>query len=301
MLALGARKRFRGAPCRGGALRAGQLGDRRIGKVRPSEAQAWVTDRAEHLAPRTLRGLVTLVRGAFNAAVLDHLAPANPFARVVLSKVASDRIVPLTVDQVAAVIAVIGPQYKAMVTTQAGLGLRIGELLALRVEDVDWLRRMIRVEHQVDRKTRELVAPKTARSRRSVPLPDVVSVALAEHIRKYPPTPDGLLFHTKTGRPYHHDWINNKTFVLAALKAGLPKGTTSHDLRHHYASVLLAAGESVIAVAERLGHDNANLVLSTYGHLLPNLEDRTRKAVDAAWAAISEGPGEAVTAQERPE
>jgi hypothetical protein len=64
--------------------------------------------------------------------------------------------------------------------------------------------------------------------------------------------------------------------------------------------VLLAAGESVIAVAERLGHDNANLVLSTTG-LLPNLEDRTRKAVDAAWNAVSEGSAKAATAQGRPE
>ena len=43
----------------------------------------------------------------------------------------------------------------------------------------------------------------------------------------------------------------------------MPPGTTSHDLRHHYASVLLAAGESVVAVAERLGRENATLVLST--------------------------------------
>jgi hypothetical protein len=57
----------------------------------------------------------------------------------------------------------------------------------------------------------------------------------------------------------------------------------------------------VIAVAERLGHDNANVVLSTYGHLLPNLEDRTRKAVNAAWNSVSEGSAKAATAQGRPE
>jgi integrase len=68
-------------------------------------------------------------------------------------------------------------------------------------------------------------------------------------------------------------------------KTGLPEGTTSHDLRHHFASLLLAAGESVIAVAERLGHDDAALVLSTYGRRMPDSEDRTRRAVDAAWGA----------------
>lgn len=44
----------------------------------------------------------------------------------------------------------------------------------------------------------------------------------------------------------------------------------------------VAASESVVAIAERLGHDNATLVLSTYGHLLPDMEDRTRRAVDDA-------------------
>jgi integrase len=61
---------------------------------------------------------------------------------------------------------------------------------------------------------------------------------------------------------------------------------TSHDLRHHYASVLLAGGESVVAVAERLGHEDASLVLNTYGHLMPDSDDRTRTAVDAAWNRV---------------
>jgi len=69
----------------------------------------------------------------------------------------------------------------------------------------------------------------------------------------------------------------------AVACAGLPSATTSHDLRHHYASVLLQ-GKSVVAVAERLGQHNASLVLSTYGHLMPDSEDRTRRAVDTAWS-----------------
>jgi integrase len=76
-------------------------------------------------------------------------------------------------------------------------------------------------------------------------------------------------------------------FPAAVKKAKLPAGTTTHDLRHHYASVLLAAGESVVAVAGRRGHENATLVLKTYGHLLPDSEDRTRRAVDEAWCAIT--------------
>jgi len=282
-------------------VEATPLGSRRIAAVRPSEAQAWVTDRAQVMAPRTLRLLVTMMRSAFNAAVLDRLVPANPFARLTLPRVERERVVPLTVAQVAAIVDAVGDLYKAMVITQAGLGLRLGELLALRTCDIDFLRRTVRIEHQIDRISRELAAPKTARSRRTIPLPDVVSMALAQHMEKYPPLESGFVFHTREGRSIQHDWYANRVFVPAAQKVGLPRGTNTHTLRHHFASVLLAAGESVVAVAERLGHDDASLVLSTYGHLLPNLEDRTRKAIDGAWSTVFGGSGEDATAQGRPQ
>lgn len=88
------------------------------------------------------------------------------------------------------------------------------------------------------------------------------------------------------GTIYWQESYAARMFTAAVKRAGLPAGTTTHDLRHHYASVLLAAGESVIAVAERLGHENAAPVLSTYGHLMANSEDRTRRAVDEAWSAM---------------
>ena len=73
-------------------------------------------------------------------------------------------------------------------------------------------------------------------------------------------------------------------FRRAVKAAGLPAGTTSHDLRHHYASLLIAAGCSVKSVQERLGHASAVETLQTYAHLWPDDEDRTRAAVERAWA-----------------
>jgi integrase len=174
-----------------------------------------------------------------------------------------------------------------MVLTQAGLGLRIGELLALRLEDVDFLRRHVRIEWQIAPGSKNRSEPKTPRSRRTLPLPQVVADALAQHISAIPPSADGTLFTTTTGAPYHRDYYGSMIFAAAVKRAKPPAGTTSHDLRHHYASVLLTAGESVVAVAKRLGHENATLVLSTYGHLMPDSEDRTRRAVDEAWSAMT--------------
>lgn len=277
------------------------LGGRRVAAVRPSEAQAWVTDRAKVLAPSTLRLLVGVVRSAFIAAALDHLCAADPFARARLPRADSTRVVPLTVEQVAALAGAVAPRYRAMVVVQASCGLRLGELLALRAHDVDFLRRTLRIEHQVDRRTREMVAPKTPRSRRTVPLPTPAAEALARHLADFPPTASGLIFHTRTGMPLGHAQYADRIFGPAARRVGLPAGTSSHDCRHHYASVLLAAGESPVAVADLLGHENATLVLTTYGHLMPGGEERARRALDTAWAAAESRESEPPAARARPE
>lgn len=264
-----------------------RLGDRRLSAVRPSEVQAWASDRAQVLAPSTLRNLVSLLRSIYSSAVLDRLIASSPVVRVQLPRADRERVVPLTVEQVQALAEAMPPQFRAMVLTQAGLGLRVGELLALRLEDVDFLRRTVRVEWQIAPSTQVRAAPKTPRSRRTLPLPQVVADALARHIAEHSPGEDGSLFTSSAGVVYWQDYYASRVFAPAARRAGLPAGTTTHDLRHHYASVLLAAGESVVAVAERLGHENAALVLTTYGHLMPDSEDRTRRAVDEAWCAIT--------------
>jgi integrase len=70
------------------------------------------------------------------------------------------------------------------VITQAGLGLRVAELLAPRVQDVDFLRRTVRVEFQTTADGKRRVRPKTPRSRRTLPLPDVVGKALVRRARE---------------------------------------------------------------------------------------------------------------------
>ncbi|GAA3172767.1 site-specific integrase [Blastococcus jejuensis] len=272
-----------------------RLGDRRLAAVRPSEVQAWATDRAQVLAPSTLRNLVSLLRSIYSSAVLDRLVAASPVVRVQLPRDERERVVPLSVQQVQALADAMPERNRAMVLAQAGLGLRIGELLALRLEDVDFLRRTVRVEWQIAPGTQARGVPKTPRSRRTVPLPAVVAEALAAHIAAFPPGADGSIFTSSVGAVYWQDFYASRVFTAAAKRAGLPAGTTSHDLRHHYASVLLAAGESVVAVADRLGHENATLVLKTYGHLMPDSEDRTRRAVDEAWCAITAPSEESAT------
>jgi integrase len=72
----------------------------------------------------------------------------------------------------------------------------------------------------------------------------------------------------------------------ATKKAGLPLSVTFHDLRHFYASLLIAEGCSIKTVQGRLGHESAIQTLDIYGHLWPDSEDETRNAVDNVFGGL---------------
>ncbi len=169
-------------------------------------------------------------------------------------------------------------RYRAAVTLLAGSGLRIGEALGLEVRHVDFLRRTVRVEQQ-RLPNGQIGSPKTSSSVRTVPLAGYVTDALAAHLAAFP-TDDGL-FLMPTGRPLvYHAWA--KHWQRAREVAGLPDVVT-HDLRHFFASALIAGGASVKAVQLALGHESAAVTLGIYSHLWPGDDDRTRAIIDATF------------------
>lgn len=268
-----------------------RIGGMRIAAVRPTDVQAWVTDRSTVLAPSTLRVVVDLLRAVMAAAVLDRVIAVSPAVRLALPRREQSKVVPLSVVEVRTVAAAMPPRCRALVLVAAGLGLRLGELLGLRVEDVDFLRRTVHIRVQLLLNTKNRGPLKTPRSERDIPLPTMVAEALAAHMAEYPPGKDGSVFTARHGGPFGHTYVE-KEFKAAVKASKLPVSTTPHDCRHHFASVLLAAGESVVTVAERLG-DTPAMVLEVYGHVMPGSEDRTRKAIDAAWASAPDVPREA--------
>jgi integrase len=271
-----------------------KLGKLQLKTVRPDDVQDWVKGRqsvpstrkpGQTLAPATLHNLVTMLRSIFHAAVLSEKCQINPAVKVKLPSNARARVVPLTQKQVDELVDAMEVRWKAAVITQAGLGLRVGELLALRVSDVNFLRRSVWVaEQRASGAKGERSGPKTGSSgERTLPLPGVVADALAEHLRRWPPAEDGTIFTRRDGRPYQSDYYLSRKFVEVVGQTSLPPDTGTHDLRHHYASVLLAGGETYETVAEKLGHTNAREVFRTYGHPTPGGDDRVRQVIDEAW------------------
>jgi integrase len=191
-------------------------------------------------------------------------------------------VVPLTVDQVRALVEVMPARMQAMVILQVSTGLRIAELLALRLSEIDFLRREVMIIEQLHSRTRERQRLKTPSSRRTVPLPQTAVDALAVHLVQFPANDEGYVFTNELGRSYQAHTYQYRIRTKATM-IGLPS-TTRHDLRHTYASWLLLAGESIATVAARLGHRNVAITLATYAHCVPTTEDRTRRAIDGLWS-----------------
>ncbi len=258
------------------------FGHRPLASIRPSEVQTFVRHLAATLAPATVTVCYRYLAAIFKAAASDQLIVRSPCVGVKLPKIEREKVQPLPVETVHALSDAVPARYRALVILAAGTGLRQGEALGLSVDRVDFLRRQLRVDRQLVlvRGAPEFGPPKTESSRRIVPLPSVVADALAAHLAAFPAGPDGLIFTSASGAPLRRTRFS-EVWRPAVTKANAPAGTGFHALRHFYASALIAQGSSVKVVAEMLGHASAAETLSTYAHLWPDDEDRTRTAIDA--------------------
>jgi integrase len=258
------------------------LGHRPLNAIRRSEIQAWVKGRSLVLSPGSVELVYRWVASIFRVAVSDRVLAVNPCVGIKLPKKNRGQVVPLTPEAVDAMANEVPERFRAIILFAAGTGLRQGECFGLTVDRVDFLRKQVRVDQQLlGVKEGHVVfgPPKTEASFRTVPMPTVVIEALAEHLARFKPGPDNVVFTNSQGRPLRRNTFN-EMWHRAAGPAGLPPGTTFHDLRHFYASLLIAHGCSVKSVQNRLGHQSAVETLDTYSHLWPDSDDQTREAVD---------------------
>ncbi|MBS2939575.1 site-specific integrase [Nocardioides sp. J2M5] len=250
-----------------------------------SHAEAWVKSMADTLAPSTTKMRYNYVHMAFRAAVRDKVIREAPTDGVRLPKAprAEVAMVIPTPQQVAlARESSHDPTFVGFVAVCAYAGLRLGEAAGLQVGDVDYLRREIRVRRQVQGKTRtdtKIVPPK-AGSARTVYITDELVQVLSVQA-SYAWGEECWLFGV--GTLLNRNSAGNLWRGVRS-KVGMDEFTL-HDLRHFYASGLIADGCDVVTVQHALGHSSPTITLNTYSHLWPKAEDRTRAAAASLWVS----------------
>lgn len=268
-----------------------RLGQRRLSSLKPSDIRAFVAALVSQpsaitrkpLSPTTIATVVAVLKMALEAAVTDQLIAANPARRVPLPLVEKRHAHPMSREMVIAIADAITPRFRLTVFQGALAGLREGEALGQRHDDVDFLRRRIRV--LVQAQDGELAPLKTRASTRRLPADDILLQAITEHMRRYPAGPGGVITSNRVGKIPKRSTFGD-AWRKAVAAAGAPKGTRFHDLRHFYASVLIAQNLNPKVIQERMGHSNITETMDTYGHLFPEAQELGRGAFDDLFAGL---------------
>jgi integrase len=277
-----------------------------LAALRRSHVERWVKamqtaprgeGRPPGLAPGTIRTRVNNVRGVLRAAVRDRVIASDPSDGIPLPRVRRPDVAMTlpTTDQVRALLDAAPEKWRAFVALCAFAGLRLGETAALQVGDIDFLRRTLTVTRQVQHTAGGIVEirPPKYGSERTVYLADALVDILALHVAAHCPGSDTAryLFGFGASVPPGQNTVG---FWWRKTRTRAGCGTVRmHDLRHFYASGLIAAGCDVVTVQRALGHASATVTLSTYAHLWPTAEDRTRAAT-AAMLAETLSPADSV-------
>lgn len=270
------------------------FGDTRLDRLRPTDVEALVLVlRSRGLADSTVRTTYTVLRGALDAAVRDGLLARNPAALVRRPGVARVEAKHLPADQVVAVLdAARSSRHHTLLLLIAATGLRRGEALGLRWSAVDLDAGTLAVRATLNRVGGALVLtePKTARSRRTVPLsPGVVALLrshrtgqLSERLRAANVWNEtDYVFTTEAGQPV--DPRNLLRALSVATRSAGVEGVGIHTLRHSAAVAWLEAGVHIKAVSDLLGHSSIAITGDVYGH---TSDDTARSAVAGLSAAL---------------
>jgi len=159
--------------------------------------------------------------------------------------------------EVGKILSAATEPFGTILAVTAVIGLRIGEVLALRVSDVDLTRKIVRVRQSVDAATRTVQAVKSSASSADVPMPSQLEVRLRRHLQ----THDGrseLLFANEHGRPLSANKLREKVLHPLLEKLGIPRGGF-HSMRHGAASALLADGATPAVVQKQLRHSDPRI------------------------------------------
>jgi integrase len=280
------------------------LGARPLAKINRKMVRELIAmKKKEGYDQSTIKNILAPVRGMFNHAIDEGSAYMNPAARIgKQTKVdvgkPKDKIDPLTRDEVATMLrkaAETIPQFYPFFLSAPRTGMRLGELIALKGIDVDFRGRFIQVQRNLSRGS--ITTPKNGKTRKvdmSAKLAETLDTMLskrrADALKKEMEKPAGerrdaaavvnavtedWLFQTPTRTqldPSNVRKVFHKLLIAAKLRR-----VRFHDLRHTFASLLLAQGESLAYVKDQMGHSSINVTVDVYGHLVPG---GNRAAVD---------------------
>lgn len=282
------------------------LGALPLRKLRPLHIQEYYTKALKSgrlngkggLSARSVLHIHRLLHRAFVQAAKWQLLTTNPVDCVEPPKVRRPEMVTVTAEQISQLLqAAQGTVFYAPVALAATTGMRRGEILALRWEDVDFERSAIRISRSLGQTKAGIFfkEPKTPESRRTIAVSRYTLNILEKHKEDQRSEKSamgtayqdqGLVCAMPDGSPISPQYVSDN-FRWVVKRAGLPH-MTFHGLRHSQATILIASGVPVKVVSEMLGHSNTSITQDLYTHVLPTMQRQAADTLDRLLSAANE-------------
>ncbi len=237
--------------------------------------------------------LHAILHRAFDAALRLGLIQRNVFDLVEVPRMRHHEMATLTETQAQTLLATAkGDRLEALYVLALATGMRQGELLALKWQDVDLdgVTLQVRASVHYTKEGYVFAEPKTKYSRRRIALSQIAVEALRAHRTRQVEErllvgaaweKLDLVFPNTLGRPLDGTNLLRYWFYPLLKRAGLPR-IRFHDLRHTAATLLLARGINPKVVSEMLGHSHVSVTLGIYSHVMPHMQQQAADAMDKA-------------------
>ncbi|MEA3498052.1 MAG: tyrosine-type recombinase/integrase [Campylobacterota bacterium] len=243
------------------------FGNRKLDTIKASELAIWQNKLLLKLAPKTVSVLRVIFYTVFDDALRDELINKNPF---IIVKAPSNqpikKINPFTKDEIYKILPKIKLSMRCYFAIGFFTGMRSGEIMALRISDIDMKNKIIKVTKSRNNKVES--APKTKNSIREVDIIDALVPYLEEHLKLYPT--NDYLFKSNRDKAFDYSSQISTTYWVTALKDLNFEYRNMHQMRHTFASLMIASGEDILWVSSMLGHKNSSITLSVYAKYTRN-------------------------------
>ncbi len=246
-----------------------RLGNDPVDDITKNDLQQFVIDFATTHKQNTVINLTKPISGSFGWAEENGYIAVSPWKNIKIPQdFAEKEINVFTHDEVQKILKASSGYKKDIIMIAYRTGMRIGEILSLKWEDVNFNEGFLSVRRTLsgygDSNLIEITVPKTKGSRRRIEL-DKVTMEMLEN-RKI--EDEGYIFRKQNGEIYSRQSIN---LPQICKEVGI-EPRSFHTLRHTHATVLLSAGVHPKIVQERLGHAKVSTTLDTYSHMIPGMQ-----------------------------
>jgi len=254
-----------------------ELGQTPMSQLDTRLVQRFVNKITPGRSGKTVENITLTLTGILHAAnKLDKSIQTINFSDLALPPKEKAKPRFLTGREIKKLIAASRGVFRTILLVLALTGMRINEVLGLRVEDVDFENKLIHVTKSAYNGT--LGTPKSDASAAAIPLSATLAKELRKHLasKYYRDSPLGVLFANRRLRPFSDNKLREKNLRPLLRSLGM-KSVGFHAIRHGVASELINSGTPIVVVRDQMRHSDVRVTLGIYGHVIGNAR---RKAVD---------------------